>query len=124
MARQHGAEKRLSGSAANALRALHRRFRHALPHHPARGPRHDAEPANRTASVSARSLTAEQLAAVESLDVTVRRRRLPAPRQLQPRLEPALVLVPSRDSQLGSTWASPPGVTAEIRFVARWSCSE
>src|SRR5688572_499630 len=59
MARQHDAEERLSGSAANALRAIHRRFRHALPHHPAWGPRHDAEPANRAAFVSVISLTAE-----------------------------------------------------------------
>src|SRR5687768_1264524 len=66
MARQHDAEKRLSGSVANALRAIHRRFRHALPHHPAWGPRHDAEPANRAAVVSAISVTGEKLGAVSA----------------------------------------------------------
>src|SRR5688572_26237994 len=57
MARQHDAEERLSGGAANTLRAVHWRLRAALPHRPTRGPRHDAEPANRAAFVSARSLT-------------------------------------------------------------------
>src|SRR5687767_2411571 len=60
MARQHDAEERLSGGAANTVRAVHRRLRAALPHRPTRGPRHDAEPANRAAFVSAKSLRAEK----------------------------------------------------------------